>query len=585
MEAFLLYLFLFVLLGWFLVEHDINLTIPADFDFEAGPQAPPPAASASTPRSPSPHVPNPPSPHLNRRLRRQLARSTNPASSAPPLPPTFLSPVASAFAVGTPVVLAKDKDDTFVDVAWEERFGVMRRVLDPIKGWEWKAKAPEELEGMRALAEKGMGPWCDPRRRPDAVPVIDPAAGRGPSRKVSAPARAPPAPVVSRPPPPPPPPPVVAAAAPVPPPPTRTVAEILAGIPSLSFAPAVPVYQPLPTGRMPLAASFPSYALAPGALGSLPSTVSSVGYAPAMAPCPPPVAAAAPPPPQWASPPPPPQWAPPPPALHWAPPPPPQQQQQQQQQQQFAATAPPPPPPPSAATEPQPEAARLHDPFGRRATTTTTSTSTTSRASTRSGGVSRNGRRPAPRPSAPPSSLAPAPSSRSLLSAAEVDARSLAEKPGDLDIPITDLDSLFAFDNSESTELPTYVPGWPLASFSDMLGVRKSDLRDLVNVLRWQLGSGTAQPPAGSPAMSCLISALERTNVVVEAFVAHGGKKAWDNYHHGGVRSWARALRYAKAQLVDQFGPLMVQQMPADKLERLSSAMIKAEQLFGGKFA
>lgn len=234
----------------------------------------------------------------------------------------------------------------------------------------------------------------------------------------------------------------------------------------------------------------------------------------------------------------------------------------------FPSTAFPPPADPSAGAE-----APLYDPSGRRAVLTTT----IPRPPPRTG--ARAGRRPvAPRPAAAATAAKP------MLTAEQVDARSLAETPADLDIPITDIASLFAFNNAESLSMTRYVPGWPLASFSDLLGVRKNDLRDLVNVLRWQLGSDMSQPAGGSPALSCLVDALDKVSEVVEGFVGYAGQKTWDDYHHGGVRSWARAVRYAKAQLVDVHGVAMAQQMPAEGLDRLSDALIKAEDYFGGKF-
>ncbi|KAI8938632.1 hypothetical protein NX059_004504 [Plenodomus lindquistii] len=317
MDTALFFLFLVVLLGWYLVETD-TISFPSDFDFDAaaaGPQttSPPSSASASAagPHTPPPssrapsRSPTPPPP--NRRTRRQRSRASNPA---PPSAPTFLSPAASPFAVSTPVVSINNRCDTFINVAWEERFGSMVRVCDPIKGWEWRAKAPEVLENMLAQADKGMGPLCDPRRRVGAVPIVDPAprVKRSSVLSLSSSSSVP----VSRAPISPPPVPV-SPPAPAPPVDNRTVLEMLAGIPKLSFPAALPAQQSWSPGGMALAPSATGHALA--------------GYHSSMAA------------PQqqqqqqqqqyWAPPPPPPQ------QVFAAPPPPPQQ---------FSA---PPPPPPS----------------------------------------------------------------------------------------------------------------------------------------------------------------------------------------------------------------------------------------------
>ncbi|KAF2850252.1 hypothetical protein T440DRAFT_109621 [Plenodomus tracheiphilus IPT5] len=605
MDTFLFFLFVAVLLGWLLVEHEGDFTISPDFDFAASPHISSPPASASPPGSrppSSPQIPDPSSPPLNRRLRRQLSRSTNSASSATPLPPTFLSPAASAFAVSTPVVLAKDKDDTFVDVSWEERFGCMRRVLDPVKGWEWKALAPEKLDEIRSLAVKGMGPWCDPRRRAGAVPVVDPA-GRGPFSKAPAPVPARPAPVpapvVSRPP-------LVVVAAPVsrppPPPRTRSVLDMLAGIPKVPYGPGGPVFEPVLAGSMPLAAYATGNAAAAESLGQLAPAGVSVGYVPSMAAPPPRFAAPPPPPPPQSSvtlpPPPPPSFSapafvpPPPPAI--VPPPPP-------------AIVPPPlpatlPPPPAvapptfafaaaaAAPSPAPTSnkrsaaseAPLYDASGLRSATTTSSSRPSARPSTgvRPSTGGRPGRRPLPRP-APPTTVHL--STTSARTAAQVDAESLAQTPATMHPPIPSLASLFAFDNNDDLNVPPYVPGWPLSSFSEKLADRKVHLRDVINVVRWQFGSGMLQPAGGSAAVGALVGALERVNAVVEGVVAYKGVGEWETFHEGGVKAWGRAIRYAKRELVDVYGGAMAQQLSADQVGKLGAALKKGEQYFGGK--
>ena len=203
--AFLFFAAVFTLLGWLACEHDffsIASSVPA-----AGPHT----ASSSPSSSPSASAPAGPvvSPSLPRRERRALARSRS--RSPPPVPAwarpgSLLSPPRHR-----PV---EDKNDTFLDVKSTEADGLMERVWDPINGWKWAAVRGERLAARMIPLPNSPppSPVITPRSPPAAVPPAFVAASAPMAVSVSPnPA---PAPIVISPPP-------------------RSVASILAGIPSL----------------------------------------------------------------------------------------------------------------------------------------------------------------------------------------------------------------------------------------------------------------------------------------------------------------------------------------------------------------
>ncbi|KAI4916897.1 hypothetical protein J4E90_003401 [Alternaria incomplexa] len=199
--AFLFFLAVFTLLGWLACEHD---------DFWA---SPPSFSSSSVPVA-GPHTaPSSPSSSLPRRERRALARARS--RSPPPVPEwarpgSLLSPPRQQQQQQQQYLPAEGKYDTFLDVRSTEASGQIERVWDPVCGWRWRAVRGERLAA--SLVPLPNSPPPSPFVAAVPPPVVVPAA------PVPAPVpvvvSAPPAPIVA------------------PPPPQRTVAEILAGIPS-----------------------------------------------------------------------------------------------------------------------------------------------------------------------------------------------------------------------------------------------------------------------------------------------------------------------------------------------------------------
>ncbi|KAG9193515.1 hypothetical protein G6011_03550 [Alternaria panax] len=196
----------FTLLGWLACEHDFFSSVPA-----AGPHT----ASSSPSSSPSasapagPEVSPSPSPLLPRRERRALARSR---SRSPPPAPAWARPGSLLSPPRHRPV--KDKNDTFLDVKSTEADGRMERVWDLMNGWKWAAVRGERLAArMIPLPNSPLPSPVVASHSPLALVLPAAVAASAPVAVLAQPAPAPAPTVVSLPP--------------------RSVASILAGIPSL----------------------------------------------------------------------------------------------------------------------------------------------------------------------------------------------------------------------------------------------------------------------------------------------------------------------------------------------------------------
>ncbi|RYN34557.1 hypothetical protein AA0119_g8890 [Alternaria tenuissima] len=485
--AFLFFAAVFTLLGWLACEHDffsIASSVPA-----AGPHT----ASSSPSSSPSASAPAGPvvSPSLPRRERRALARSRS--RSSPPVPAwarpgSLLSPPRHR-----PV---EDKNDTFLDVKSTEADGLMERVWDPINGWKWAAVRGERLAARMIPLPNSPppSPVITPRSPPAAVPPAFVAASAPMAVSVSPnPA---PAPIVISPPP-------------------RSVASILAGIPSLpqGLTHVFPLPAPAPLSQpQPLFGGLSLATPAKYASGSLTMVLPDLTPSVPM-PLAPPLPTSLPagadhkpqtddicgivaPTPHSSSP--------------------------------FAfgggsigVSAMPIPAPPSDST------------FG--AVFNFTSPSPFSS-------------------SAPFSSASGRPRDRRILKRVyeprfeddRDDDDSLMEKYWDAGF--TTLDSLMQADIPMVTgcgleNIAGYISGSTVASFEHNLRDKENGLRRLANLLRWQCGSTRPQPPGGTVTLGQLITVLARVDELVRGFVADNGGQQ-QLFVQGDFFKWARTWRY-----------------------------------------
>ncbi|KAH6882058.1 hypothetical protein BKA58DRAFT_464074 [Alternaria rosae] len=126
-------------------------------------------------------------------------------------------------------------------------------------------------------------------------------------------------------------------------------------------------------------------------------------------------------------------------------------------------------------------------------------------------------------------------------------------------------------------KIADYISGSSLASFETNLRLKENGLRSFANLLRWQYKSGQSQPPGGTVALGQPISVLARVNGLVTGFVADNGGQQ-QLLEGSDFYLWARAWRYLekfgwqehKVQLKQELDAAVFGQL--EKLARLHQA-------------
>jgi hypothetical protein len=500
--AVLFFVAVFTLLGWLACEHDVFSS---------------PALSSSSVPAAGPHTAqSSPSSSLPRRELRALARSRSPPPAPEwALPGSLLSPPRQQQQQQQQHRPAEGKYDTFLDVKSTEAFGQMERVWDPVGGWRWRA-----IRGERLAAR--MIPLPD---SPPASPVVAVVLPRPVAASVPVVVMAPPAPIVVP-----------------PPPPKRSVAAILAGIPSLpeglTHVFPVPASAPLPQPQ-PLFGGLSLATPANHASGSL-ALVLPTFTLPVSTPLAPPLPAS----------------------------PPAEADYKPQADDNPGFVAPPPSLSFPAGADHKPQADDIPGPVA------PPLSSSSSSSSFAFGGVLAV---PAPAPSfggalganlnfSATSSFSSGPVSRPASRRRggrggnviyqlrevvgiqdDVDDR-ISLRETHLDAELTTIGLVMGADlsyvsSSGLDKIADYISGSSLASFETNLRLKENGLRSFANLLRWQCGSSQPQPPGGTVALGQLISVLARVDGLVTGFVAdNGGQQKL--FEEGNFLLWARAWRY-----------------------------------------
>ncbi|KAI4961260.1 hypothetical protein J4E86_000287 [Alternaria arbusti] len=526
--AFLFFLAVFTLLGWLACEHD---------DFWASP----PSSSSSSVPAAGPHTaPSSPSSSLPRRERRALARARS--RSPPPVPEwarpgSLLSPPRQQQQQQQQqqYLPAEGKYDTFLEVRSTEASGQIERAWDPVCGWRWRAVRGERLAASLVPLPNSPPPSPFVAAAPPPVVVL-PAPVPAPVPVVIS---APPAPIVA------------------PPPPQRTVAEILAGIPSKPEGLIHIFPLPVPAPGPQLQPLFGGLSLATpanhasGSLGLvLPGFTSSVS-------------------------------APPPPPRH--PSPPAEADHKPPANDNFGFVVPPPSLSLPAGADHKPQADDIPGPNAApplHSSSFAFGPGSGAAAPFFGADFGAGFAAPAPAPSfggafgaglafAPTPSFSSGPASRPssrrrgggrggnvIYQLREVAAPGIKDDADDKasrrESPLdAGLDSIplvmgadFGYVSSTGLDkIADYISGSSLASFETNLRRKENGLRSFANLLRWQCKSGQSLPPGGTVALGQLISVLARVDGLVTGFVADNGGQQ-QLFEGGNFYLWARAWRY-----------------------------------------